>query len=147
MEKHASSIKALGEIVLRVRNLEIMQEFYENTVGLKLLKRFEQVAFFEIAPSYGGHTQVLGLFDLAEPPDHESLRFTGLDAEQTSLHHIAFVIDRADFFGEKERLLRLGLSVETQEYAWVHWRSLYVPDPEGNLVELVCYDETVQEAN
>jgi catechol-2,3-dioxygenase len=25
----------------------------------------------------------------------------------------------------------------------VHWRSLYVADPEGNQVELVCYDDSV----
>jgi len=24
----------------------------------------------------------------------------------------------------------------------VHWRSLYVVDPEGNVVELVCFDES-----
>jgi catechol 2,3-dioxygenase len=37
----------------------------------------------------------------------------------------------------------LGLQVETAEHAWVHWRSLYVSDPEGNQVELVCYDASV----
>jgi catechol-2,3-dioxygenase len=30
------------------------------------------------------------------------------------------------------------------EHPWVRWRSLYVHDPEGNLVELVCYDESVR---
>jgi hypothetical protein len=38
---------------------------------------------------------------------------------------------------------RAGNQVETAEYAWVLWRSLYVTDPEGNQVELVCYDATV----
>lgn len=37
----------------------------------------------------------------------------------------------------------MGLQVETAERAWVHWRSLYVTNPEGNLVELVCYDASV----
>jgi len=37
----------------------------------------------------------------------------------------------------------LGLQVETAEHAWVHWRSLDVSDPEGNQVELVCYDASV----
>jgi hypothetical protein len=41
------------------------------------------------------------------------------------------------------RLKSLGLAVSTTEHAWVHWRSLYVADPEGNQVELVCYDITV----
>ncbi len=34
------------------------------------------------------------------------------------------------------RLEALGLQVETAQHAWVHWRSLYVTDPEGNQVEL-----------
>jgi catechol 2,3-dioxygenase len=36
-----------------------------------------------------------------------------------------------------------GQRVETAEHTWVHWRSLYVRDPEGNLVEFVCYDQNV----
>jgi hypothetical protein len=41
------------------------------------------------------------------------------------------------------KLKGLGLQVETAEHAWVHWRSLDVSDPEGNQVELVCYDASV----
>jgi hypothetical protein len=29
------------------------------------------------------------------------------------------------------------------EHPWMHVRSLYFPDPEGNLLELVCCDERV----
>jgi hypothetical protein len=39
---------------------------------------------------------------------------------------------------ELKRLRALGLEVETAEHAWVHGRSLYVTDPEGNQAELVC---------
>src|SRR2546428_3827473 len=59
------------------------------------------------------------------------------------LDHIAFEVALADFANEKERLEALGLHVETAEHAWMHWRSLYVTDPEGNQVELVCYDESI----
>jgi hypothetical protein len=58
--------------------------------------------------------------------------------------HIAFEIDLADFEPEKTRRERLGLDVSTAEHAWVHWRSLYINDPEGNTVERVCYDEAVR---
>lgn len=37
----------------------------------------------------------------------------------------------------------LGLEVETTEHPWVQWRSLYFRDPEGNLVELVCFDPEI----
>jgi catechol 2,3-dioxygenase-like lactoylglutathione lyase family enzyme len=144
MDKPDRPIKALGEIVIRVKNLQAMQEFYENVIGLEILGRSEDMVFFKVAPSYGGHTQVLGLFDESLPPDHRSRQFTGLDGQKTSLHHIAFTIGLEDFANEKERLEKLGLIVEIMEHEWTHWRSMYVPDPEGNLVELVCYDPSVK---
>jgi catechol 2,3-dioxygenase-like lactoylglutathione lyase family enzyme len=145
MSNKRRPIKALGEIVLRVKNIEKMREFYENIIGLELLKRFdEDIVFFKVAPGYAGHTQVLGLFAESIPSDHRLRVFTGLDAQTSSLHHIAFAISQEDFGTEKERMENLGLVVETQEHEWAFWRSLYVVDPEGNLVELVCYDASMQ---
>jgi catechol 2,3-dioxygenase len=138
MEKPHRSIKGLGEIALRVTDLVVMQRFYQNAVGLEVLGRSERAVFFRIADGYSGHTQVLALFDRSTQPD-----YLGLDAATSTIDHIAFEIDLADFQPEKERLERLGLDVTTAEHAWVHWRSLYVTDPEGNRVEWVCYDETV----
>lgn len=131
-------IKGLGEIALRVRDLGAMQHFYEQVIGLELLRRFDHAVFFRLADGFGGHTQVLALFDRSAQPD-----YCGLDAATTTVDHIAFEIDRADFDAELRRLRDLGLAVETAEHAWVHWRSLYVTDPEGNTVELVCYDPAV----
>jgi catechol-2,3-dioxygenase len=102
MDELKMPIKALGEIVIRVKNLQTMQEFYENVIGLEILGRFDDSVFFKIAPSYGGHIQVLGLFDESLPPDHRSHQFKGLDAQKTSLHHIAFTIAQADYAAEKE---------------------------------------------
>jgi catechol-2,3-dioxygenase len=143
MDKPERPIKALGEIALRVKDLQTMQEFYDNVIGLEFMRHFEGVSFFKIAPGVAGHTQILALFSESQPPDHGSLKFNGLNARTTTLHHIAFTIDLADFASEKARLEQLGLDVETMEHEWVHWRSLYIIDPEGNLVELVCYDENV----
>jgi len=131
-------IKGLGEIALRVHDLDAMRRFYEHVIGLQLLKRFDEAAFFKLADGFGGHTQVLALFDRSAQPG-----YAGLNAATTTVDHIAFEIGRADFDAEVRRLQGLGLAVETAEHAWVHWRSLYVNDPEGNTVELVCYDPTV----
>lgn len=143
MDKSERPIKALGEIVLRVKDMKVMREFYENILGLELLGDFEKMVFFQIAPSYGGHIQALALFDESMPPDHKTRRFTEINSQTTSLHHIAFAIDQVNYKSEMERLQQLGFEVETMEHEWMHWRSLYVLDPEGNLVELVCYDESV----
>ena len=135
--KH-TSVRGLGEIALRVNDLNAMQKFYEEIIGLPLMTRVPNCAFFKIAEGYGGHTQVLALFDRSESPGYH-----GTDAATSTIDHIAFEIPLADFADEKKRLKALGLQVETAEHAWVHWRSLYVTDPEGNQVELVCYDESV----
>ncbi len=132
------AVKALGEIALHVKDLYLMQRFYEEVIGLELMKRFPHAAFFKIAEGYGGHTQILALFDRAQEADHR-----GVEPEESTIDHFAFMIRLKDFDGERKRLEQLGLNVETAEHTWVHWRSLYVRDPERNLVELVCFDESV----
>ena len=131
-------IKALGEVALRVNDLERMQEFYENAIGLELLRRFPKMAFFKIAEGYAGHTQILALFDRKG-----QAKGGEVSAARTTVDHIAFTIESGDYEAEKQRLEGLGLAVSTAEHNWVHWRSMYVFDPEGNEVELVCYDANV----
>jgi catechol-2,3-dioxygenase len=138
MDEPTRRIKGLGEIALRVADLDAMQRFYQEVVGLELLRRFDHAAFFRIAERYGGHTQVLALFDRSGQSG-----YGGLDPERTTVDHIAFEIDLADYEAETARLEGLGVPVTKAEHAWVHWRSLYVDDPEGNTVEWVCYDESV----
>ncbi|MGA9801713.1 MAG: VOC family protein [Terriglobales bacterium] len=133
-----TAVRGLGEIAFRVNNLDAMQKFYEEVIGLPLMARDHNCAFFKIAEGFGGHTQVLALFDRSQNPGYR-----GPDMATSTIDHIAFEIPLADFDGEKKRLESLGLQVETTEHAWVHWRSLYVADPEGNQVELVCYDASV----
>ncbi|HYL15051.1 MAG TPA: VOC family protein [Terriglobales bacterium] len=133
-----TSVRGLGEIAFRVNNLDAMQKFYEEIIGLPLMTRVPNCAFFKIADGYDGHTQVLALFDRSQSPGYRET-----DAATSTIDHIAFEIPLADFADERKRLESLGLRVETAEHAWVHWRSLYVSDPEGNQVELVCYDGSV----
>jgi hypothetical protein len=83
---------------------------------------------------------VLALFDRrAQPGD------AGLSAAKSTLDHLACEVGLADFEAERNRLEAAGLAVKA-EHAWVRWRSLYVTDPEGNTVELVCYDPSVTAA-
>ena len=123
---------------MRVNDLDAMQAFYQKVIGLELMKRFPDSTFFRIADGYGGHTQILALFDRRKEPG-----YAGLSAAQTTVDHIAFEIAREDFDAEHARLESLGCQLEFATHAWAHWRSLYVRDPEGNTVELVCYDPRV----
>lgn len=133
-----ASVRGLGEIALRVKNLDAMQKFYEEVIGLSLMTRVPNCAFFKIADGFGGHTQVLALFDRSG-----SVGYAPPDPATSTIDHIAFEIPLADFEQELKRLRALGLELEVAEHSWVHWRSLYVTDPEGNRVEFVCYDESV----
>jgi catechol-2,3-dioxygenase len=137
-------VRALGETVLRVKDLEAVKRFYTEVVGLDILKEFDGIAFLKVSDGYGGHTQIVGLFHESLPVPFSRDAREPVRLERTSLHHFALEIDKEDFAAERSRLQALGLEITTVEHRWCRWRSLYVRDPEGNIVELVCYDETVE---
>lgn len=150
------AIKGLGEIVLYVDNIGSMTRFYQDTVGLTVMSRFREgkvvesdpcdAIFFQVAEGYGGHTQILGLFDRSvgrTSADSRRERRPALRPETSPLTHIAFEIALEDFGAEKARLGQLGLELSLVDRPWMHWRSLYFDDPEGNRLEFVCYDESL----
>jgi len=140
---HPRRVKGLGEVSIWVKDLDSMHRFYEEVVGLEVLRRDESFVFFKVAAGYGGHTQNLALFEASNIMflDNKSVQ---LNSQETTLHHIALNIALEDFESEKMRLEGLGLKVNATVHEWLHVRSLYFPDPEGNTLEFVCYDETVR---
>ena len=90
-------VRGLGEIALRVNNLDTMQKFYEEVIGLPLMTRVPNCAFFKIADGSGGHTQVLALFDRAQTSGYR-----GTDATTSTIDHIAFEIALTDFADERK---------------------------------------------
>ena len=137
------TIKGLGEASIRVEDLAGMRKFYEDVVGLEVLRQEEDYVFFKIAEGYAGHTQNLALFDRGNRKFLED-KSSQLNPEQTTLHHIALNVALEDFDSERERLRGLGLKVHEAEHAWIHVRSLYFADPEGNTLEIVARDESVK---
>ena len=136
-------VKGLGEVSIRVKDLDAMHKFYEEVVGLEVLRQDESFVFFKVAKGYGGHTQNLALFDTSNRIFLET-KSQQLSSDQTTLHHIALNVSLEDFESEKMRLEGLGLKVNATVHEWLHVRSLYFADPEGNTLEFVCYDETVR---
>ena len=135
-------VKGLGEVSIRVKDLDAMHKFYEEVVGLEVLRQDESFVFFKVAKGYGGHTQNLALFDTSNRIFLET-KSQQLSSDQTTLHHIALNVSLEDFESEKMRLEGLGLKVDATVHEWLHVRSLYFADPEGNLLEFVCYDASV----
>jgi catechol-2,3-dioxygenase len=134
MNKSNRRVKGLGEVSVRVRDLDAMHKFYEEVVGLEVLRRDESFVFFKIAEGYGGHSQNLALFEASNT----------LNPQESTLHHIALNVALEDFETERMRLEGLGLKVNAAVHEWLHVRSLYFYDPEGNHLEFVAYDETVR---
>lgn len=136
----SDGVRGLGELALRVTDLEAMTAFYRDVVGLDVLREFDDATFFDVADGHGGHTTIVALFDRSESED-----YVAPDPTRTTVDHFAFTVDRDDFDAERDRLESLDIDLEFATHEWVSWRSLYFSDPEGNRVEFVCYDETVGE--
>lgn len=143
MHKSDRRVKGLGEVSIRVKDLDVMRKFYTDVIGLEVLGDGDSQVFFKIADGYGGHTQNLALFDASNRMflENKSLQ---LNSDQSTLHHIALNIALEDFETEKSRLEGLGLKVNATVHEWIHVHSMYFSDPEGNLLEFVSYDADVK---
>ena len=122
MNKSDRRIKGLGEVSIRVKDLDAMRKFYEEVVGLEVLRRDESFVFFKVAEGYGGHTQNLALFEASNTMflDNKAVE---LNPQETTLHHIALNVALEDFESEKMRLEGLGLKVDATVHEWLHvWR-------------------------
>jgi catechol-2,3-dioxygenase len=127
--------RTFGELVIRVDDLERMKSFYRDIVGLEVFHDEPPHVFMKVADAVDGHPQLLGLFDRpkAEP------------GERKIMDHFALLIDLDDYEAEERRLASLGVQTSRREIPYFGWRGLFFADPEGNVVELVCYDESVKE--
>ena len=113
-------VTGLGEVSIRVRDLDAMHKFYEEVVGLEVLptggcaRRDESFVFFKVAEGYGGHTQNLALFEASNTMFLDN-KVVQLNSQETTLHHIALIVSLEDFESEKMRLEDLGLKVNATD--------------------------------
>ena len=139
----ALRVMQIAEVGLRVTDLARMVAFYQEVLGLEIVRAYPKHVFLKAGelPSplgRGGHPQLLVLFD----------RDVRLEVAVTTLDHVAFEIALDDFERERTRLQERGLDVVERvwsrvgsgEYAWLRARSLFFDDPEGNNIELIAHD-------
>ncbi|MFT7604158.1 MAG: catechol-2,3-dioxygenase [Saprospiraceae bacterium] len=138
-----NKIKGLGEVIIRVNNLTVVKQFYKEVLGLKVLAEKTHFVFFKIAEGFDGHPQILGLFDNSIPPAFGQIREQA-QMKNSSLHHLALEIDKDDYDSILNTLTKNEVEVETKVFNWVQWKSIYLQDPEMNIVELVCFDPTIE---
>ena len=143
-------LSGLSEVVLRVDDLETMESFYRDVVGLETWQRSDGLVFFKVAElasplGEGGHPQLLALVDRRQNPwPWRGLAYRDIDPGRSSLDHLAFEIHEEAFEPERERLEGLGLEVNTVEFPHMAARGLFFEDPEGNVIELLCHDSELE---
>lgn len=121
-----ASVKELGHVALRVRDLRRSEAFYAGVLGLPVSGHMgADMTFFRVGD---GRFQDLALMQLdAGRADHSSV---GLD-------HVAFSVgDSAEELrAVKARLVAQGIAVKGPvDHTWS--LSLYLADPDGNGIEL-----------
>jgi catechol 2,3-dioxygenase-like lactoylglutathione lyase family enzyme len=129
------TVRDLGEVAIRCRDLAAMTAFYRDVIGLEEIEGDYRptIRFLRVAPGFAGHTQVIGLFGPSDDPEAPAPE----DAAST-LHHLALAVLPGDLDKALAWYRAQGLSPTTAEHPWIGWSSVYVTDPEGNTVELVA---------
>ncbi len=143
--KDSPKVKALGEIALRTENVDAMFEFYRDVVGLEVMAQAGKTSLssrsLKVTAGTRRFWRCSPWIGKAMPAGHSGQQ---VDVRHTTLHHLAFTIDLADYESERQRLEGLDQDVRVSDHAWVQWRSLYINDPDGNVVEFVCFDESIE---
>ncbi|MGI9423181.1 MAG: VOC family protein [Hyphomicrobiaceae bacterium] len=143
MADRGFQVRALGEIAIRCADMDTMEAFYRDVIGLEVLShRDEGITFFKIADGHAGHTAVLALFSAqaGRPELHQVAQARPATGAGSSLHHLALSVG----WEEQEAVMRwyddLDQPYRVQHFAWIGWRGILTRDPEGNTVELVAAD-------
>jgi catechol-2,3-dioxygenase len=146
MNQSHQAIMGIAEISLRVHDLNVMRRFYEEVIGLKVLREYEDSQGKAVFYVVGTGDENLALFE--EKLISWSMRDKSpqIDPRLTTFHHLAFNIALDDFESEKKRIEQIGIEiVNSGTGRWMHARMFYFFDPEGNLIEFKSHDESVGE--
>ena len=145
MNKSNQSITRIAEISLRVHDLDLMRRFYEQVIGLQVLRENQVSSGKAIFYAVGAGDENLALFEEKLVGWFTRDKSPQIDPKLTTLSHIAFSIALDDFESEKKRIEQLGIEiVDSGTSSWMHCRMFYFFDPEGNLIEFKSHDESIR---
>ena len=127
------SIKHIDHLVIRVRHLQTMLDFYQNVIGCSMEKVQDDVGLYQLRAGSS-------LIDFI-PVDGPLGKMGGAapGSEGRNLDHFCLRIEPFDGDRILEFLRSRGLQpgkVESRYGADGQGPSIYVTDPEGNVVEL-----------
>ena len=145
MNKSNQSITGIAEISLRVHDLDLLRRFYEQVIGLQVLRENQESSGKAIFYAVGAGDDNLALFEEKLIGWFTRDKSPEIDPKLTTLSHIAFSIALDNFGSEKKRIEQLGIEiVHCRHIDWMHSWMFYFYDPEGNLIEFKAHDENLR---
>jgi catechol 2,3-dioxygenase len=124
-EMRRVKIESLGHVVIKVRDLKVAEQFYNQVLGISIQSRSEaeQMIFFTLGQHHD--FAVIAIGAEAAPPNPDAV----------GTHHIAFKVGGIDDLREaKARLEAVGVTVAPVDHHVT--KSLYFSDPDGNALEI-----------
>ena len=121
-------IRKVGHVVLKCQDLEKARDFYVGTLGMTLAKYDPNRGMFLRFDDYHHDIAIFKTSPEADLPKKD----------QVGLVHVALIVDDLDTVKAwYERAKEMGVPiVTTTDHAVTN--SLYIKDPEGNVLEIYC---------
>ncbi|MCB9858248.1 MAG: VOC family protein [Phycisphaerales bacterium] len=151
-------ITTVAEVVLSVRDIPTMRDFYTRILGFPLFAEachetgpepdpdgeptisFLTIAEIDTPLGRHGHPQLLVLIDHKRHVFART-RLVGHDVTRSTLNHLAFEIPPEGYDSWRKKLTDAGLNPQTSEFPALNARALFIKDPEGNTLELICHHQ------
>lgn len=129
----AIEVRGLDHIVLRVADLEASLKWYKRVLGCEEERRIARFGLYQLRLG----NSLIDLAPVGSPLDKGGGAAPG--AKKRNLQHFAVQLKRFDEKKIRAHLKRRGIepgSVERRYGAQGHGPSMYITDPDGNVVEL-----------
>ncbi len=123
MDFHHEPITFVGQVNLKVQNLERSLAFYREVIGFKVVEQTERTANL----TADGKTVLLSI--------QQSSNIVPKQGNTTGLYHFALLLPkRSDLAGIVKRFREIGLRFGSSDH--LVSEALYLSDPDGNGIEI-----------
>ncbi len=122
-----------------------MIQFYSMVLGLDIIVEDNCTITFSIGNQNEKNLIKLTICDRKHPECDG--RFDSLITEQTSeTMPITFEVDLQDYLKISDQLKKKQVNHKRTKYEWITCESLFVRDPDGNILEFTCFEEHTGDA-